>query len=269
MPTLSRRRSDNPHQITWHVHYGDLHVGTIGERAGVPVDVDPWQWSCGFYPGLHPGQHRYGTAPTFEEARAGFEADWKALLREIPEGAFEEYRQDRESRAEMRAIQACGEKLPSEVFSLIMRCVCGVRFDSHKPTESYRSPRAHLRRPKQGIHWWSLPSLDLTPTRKPQWRNSWRSPAPSTRSRWAYPIEKINGPFLFEHGGKPAEYTAGMTLAIERGLLWKHESGTYVKFTQAGAELFAWNTPNPGSFLPPPLALRLSFAPSRPSRFPA
>jgi hypothetical protein len=41
MPTLSRRRSDNPHQITWHVHYGDLHVGTIGERAGVPVDVDP------------------------------------------------------------------------------------------------------------------------------------------------------------------------------------------------------------------------------------
>ena len=52
-------------------------------------------------------------------------------------------------------------------------------------------------------------------------------------------IEKINGPFLFEHGGKPAEYTAGMTLAIERGLLWKHESGTYVKFTQAGAEMFA------------------------------
>ena len=52
-------------------------------------------------------------------------------------------------------------------------------------------------------------------------------------------IEKINGPFLFEHGGKPAEYTAGMKLAIARGLLWKHESGTYVKFTQAGAEMFA------------------------------
>jgi hypothetical protein len=52
-------------------------------------------------------------------------------------------------------------------------------------------------------------------------------------------IEKINGPFLFEHGGKPAEYSAGLKLAIERGLLWKHESGTYVKFTQAGAEMFA------------------------------
>jgi hypothetical protein len=52
-------------------------------------------------------------------------------------------------------------------------------------------------------------------------------------------IEKINGPFLFEHGGKPAEYTTGMKLAIARGLLWMHESQTYVKFTQAGAEMFA------------------------------
>ena len=52
-------------------------------------------------------------------------------------------------------------------------------------------------------------------------------------------IEKINGPFLFEHGGLPEQYGAGMKLAIERGLLWKHESGTSVKFTQAGAEMFA------------------------------
>ena len=171
MPTLSRRRSDNPHQITWHVHYGDLHVGTIGE-SGAPPPPPPPPPSLFFFSALAfrstsihgnglaastrvciRASARYGTAPTFEEARAGFEADWKALLPEIPESAFEEYRQDRESRAEMRAIQACGEKLPSEVFSLIMRCVCGVRFDSHKPTESYRSPRAHLRRPKQGIHW--------------------------------------------------------------------------------------------------------------------
>jgi hypothetical protein len=30
-----------------------------------------------------------------------------------------------------------------------------------------------------------------------------------------------------------------LTLAIERGWLKLHESGTYVKFTPAGAELFA------------------------------
>jgi hypothetical protein len=52
-------------------------------------------------------------------------------------------------------------------------------------------------------------------------------------------IEKINGPFVFTHGGSPAEYGAGLALAITRGWLWKHESGTYVKFTPAGADLFA------------------------------
>jgi hypothetical protein len=55
----------------------------------------------------------------------------------MPEGAFEESRREREARAEMRAIQARGEKLPSEVFSSMMRCVCGVQFDSWKPIESY------------------------------------------------------------------------------------------------------------------------------------
>ena len=52
-------------------------------------------------------------------------------------------------------------------------------------------------------------------------------------------IEKINGPFLYSHGGSPAEYGAGLALAIAQGWLWRHESGVYVKFTPAGAELFA------------------------------
>jgi hypothetical protein len=52
-------------------------------------------------------------------------------------------------------------------------------------------------------------------------------------------IEKINGPFLFTPGASPAEYKAGLELAIARGWLVLHESGTFVKFTPAGAELFA------------------------------
>ncbi|VIO68234.1 hypothetical protein CI1B_20210 [Bradyrhizobium ivorense] len=52
-------------------------------------------------------------------------------------------------------------------------------------------------------------------------------------------IEKINGPFLFEDKGTPAEYSAGLKLAIERGWLELHESGTYVRIKQAGADLFA------------------------------
>jgi hypothetical protein len=52
-------------------------------------------------------------------------------------------------------------------------------------------------------------------------------------------IELINGPMLFEHKATPAEYGASLKLAIERGWLEIDRSGTYVKFTQAGAELFA------------------------------
>jgi hypothetical protein len=50
---------------------------------------------------------------------------------------------------------------------------------------------------------------------------------------------EINAPFLFDLRATPAEYSAGLKVAIERGWLQIHESGTYVKFTQVGAELFA------------------------------
>jgi hypothetical protein len=41
-------------------------------------------------------------------------------------------------------------------------------------------------------------------------------------------IEKINGPFLLEDKGTPAEYKAGLGPVISRGWLELHESGTYV-----------------------------------------
>ena len=52
-------------------------------------------------------------------------------------------------------------------------------------------------------------------------------------------IEKINGQFLFKERGTSEEYIAGLACAVANGWLWKHESGTYVKFTPAGADLFA------------------------------
>jgi hypothetical protein len=51
-------------------------------------------------------------------------------------------------------------------------------------------------------------------------------------------IEKINTPFL-RAGGSPAEYGTGLDMAIAKGWLWRHESGTFVRFTQAGSDLFA------------------------------
>src|SRR5258708_6071914 len=61
MPTLTRRlypERDN----CWHIYYGDIHAGTIAIRTGNPHDTDPWEWSCGFYPGSHPGEHQGDTA---------------------------------------------------------------------------------------------------------------------------------------------------------------------------------------------------------------
>jgi hypothetical protein len=52
-------------------------------------------------------------------------------------------------------------------------------------------------------------------------------------------IEKVNGPFLFDVKGTRDQYLAGLKHAIERGWIVLHESGTFIRFTQAGADLFA------------------------------
>ena len=50
-------------------------------------------------------------------------------------------------------------------------------------------------------------------------------------------IEKINWPFRSQDKGSVAEYSAGMKLAIERGWLVMHESGTFVRLTPEGVKL--------------------------------
>jgi hypothetical protein len=51
-------------------------------------------------------------------------------------------------------------------------------------------------------------------------------------------IERVNAPFLAA-GGSGDDFRAGIERAIALGWLWLHESGTYVKFTDGGAALFA------------------------------
>ena len=60
-------------------------------------------------------------------------------------------------------------------------------------------------------------------TRQPE------SPAESKSHSWA----------VYQLKGTPAEYRAGLERAIANGWLWLHESGTYVKFTEACAAMFA------------------------------
>jgi hypothetical protein len=138
MPTLTRRRSDNPHQEVWQIHCAGVCIGTIGERAGVPVHADQWQWSCGFHPGLGPGQERRGVAPTFAEARAGFEADWTTLQPEIPEGALEANRYSTAFTAWKYRMWECGCRMPTQNTSGVSTCFCGVEITN-------ASSEAHIR----------------------------------------------------------------------------------------------------------------------------
>jgi hypothetical protein len=51
-------------------------------------------------------------------------------------------------------------------------------------------------------------------------------------------VELVNSAFLGA-GGTPDQYRAALAHAITLGWLSRHESGTYMRFTPAGAEVFA------------------------------
>ena len=142
MPKLTRRRYPE-RQDCWRVYYGDVCVGTIARRSGCPVDVDQWQWGCGFYPGTDPGQGESGTAADFEACRVEFEAAWKRLLPNLSETSFQQWRDQRDQTERKYAMWECGELLPSQRPNSMMTCPCGQRFDSHDPAGSY-DHRRHI-----------------------------------------------------------------------------------------------------------------------------
>jgi hypothetical protein len=119
------------------LYYGDVHVGTIARRTGCPADVDQWEWSCGFYPGMEPRRHQGNTAVDFDRGRADFEAAWRTILATLTDADFEKWRHQRDWTERKYATWARGEKLPSQKPSTMMGCPCGARFDSHDPAGSY------------------------------------------------------------------------------------------------------------------------------------
>jgi hypothetical protein len=129
MPALTRRRAQGVHQQCWHVFFGDVHVGTITERAGVPHDVDQWGWICGFYPVTHRGEHADGTGVNFEQARADFEAAWANYLPKCTSDDFEEYRRQRARTAWKYAMHDAGAKMPTQLPSGRSQCFCGTAID--------------------------------------------------------------------------------------------------------------------------------------------
>lgn len=112
MPALSRRRDRNLPQECWRIYYGDVHVGTIAQCVGNPGAAPKWQWQCGFYPGSRPGECTNGTAATFDQARAAFEAAWRVFSSKRMDADFQAWREQRDWTAHKYALWDAGQRLP-------------------------------------------------------------------------------------------------------------------------------------------------------------
>ena len=113
MPALTRRRYPE-RQDCWHVYFGDVHVGTIARSVGNPNAAPQWQWRCGFYPGSRPGECTGGTAPTFDHARADYEAAWRVFSATRTEADYQAWRDQRDRTERKYAMWDRGERFPSQ-----------------------------------------------------------------------------------------------------------------------------------------------------------
>ena len=138
MPALALRRQKDRHQESWQVCYGDVQVGWIGERAGVPKDAEQWGWHCGFFPLTHRGLRAHGVAESFDQARSAFEAAWRDYLPRCTEADFDEYRFERAHDAWKRRMWDAGCPMPSPTLSGTTKCFCGA-------TISLRTSEDHIR----------------------------------------------------------------------------------------------------------------------------
>src|SRR5260370_6167930 len=97
-----------------------------------PHDEDPWEWHCGFYPGSEPGEQQNGTAATFDEARADFEAAWQVFLSKRTEADFQACRDQRYWTARKYALWDAGERVPSQKPSSMIPRPCAGMFSIHR-----------------------------------------------------------------------------------------------------------------------------------------
>lgn len=130
MPALTRRRADDPHREIWRVFYdSDVHVGSISQRAGVPLSVDQWGWSLAFYPASHRGIREEGTAPDLFRARAAFADAWARIEPLVTDDDLTEHRRERAWTAWKYRMLDCGCRLPTQTASGSSTCFCGAAID--------------------------------------------------------------------------------------------------------------------------------------------
>ena len=114
MPALTRRRDHDRREECWLIYYGDVRVGFIAIRSGIPNNQVPWGWRCGFYPGSEPGECTSGTATTFDQARADFDRAWQMFSAKRTEADYQAWRHQRDWTAEKYRRFDRGERMPPD-----------------------------------------------------------------------------------------------------------------------------------------------------------
>jgi hypothetical protein len=79
-----------------------------------PGAAPKWQWRCGFYPGSEPGELLSGTAATFDQARADFEAAWRIFLAKRTAADFQAWRDQHDWTGEKYRRFERGERMPPD-----------------------------------------------------------------------------------------------------------------------------------------------------------
>jgi hypothetical protein len=81
------------------------------------------------YPGVESGQHRSGSAVTYEQARAAFEQAWHHLLPQLTPDSFEASRRHLAFEHWKYRMWKDGFKMPTQLASGRSECFCGAVID--------------------------------------------------------------------------------------------------------------------------------------------
>jgi hypothetical protein len=128
VPALTRRKDpDRPDR--WVVYFGDISVGSIGRCAGVPVQVDQWEWGCGLATVSGRGVSAGGTAACLDDARDAFGVAWAKLEPLIKPEDYDAHRRQRAWTAWKYAMHDAGLPLPTQLTAGRSKCFCGAGID--------------------------------------------------------------------------------------------------------------------------------------------
>ena len=130
MSKLTRHRDKGRQIEHWLIFADDIHIGSIGMRAGVPIHADQWQWTVAVYPASLRGIRDAGIAPEFQTARAAFDQAWREIEPQIIEADRLEHRRARAHTAWKYRMWEAGCKLPTQVASGQSQCYCGAELDN-------------------------------------------------------------------------------------------------------------------------------------------